>query len=163
MANNIGASRREKKKGLNSSRDKHVRHETQGGGGRRTCHTFDPGSELRLGGRAERKTKKMNGKEGKNGQQAGGLPLLLFHPHSPVYRHLIRFVLVVHLDVLVNPEYPMADPRRSMIEVYPKLSEAPHLRSSIPPPKIDSSKNRNASRRIILWIESTKLFFRDQD
>ena len=47
----------------------------------------------------------------------------------------------------------------STIEVHPKLSEAPHLRSSIPRPKIDFSKNKNTSRRIIPWPKSTKRFF----
>ena len=46
-----------------------------------------------------------------------------------------------------------------MIEVHPKFSEAPHLRSSIPHPKTDFSKNQIASRRIIPWPESTKRFF----
>ena len=43
------------------------------------------------------------------------------------------------------------------IEVRPKFSEAPHLRSSIPHPKIDFSKTQFASQRIVpLLPESTK-------
>ena len=42
-----------------SSRDKHARHEPYRGGGRRSCYTCDPGSELRLGGREKRTTKKV--------------------------------------------------------------------------------------------------------
>ena len=52
--------------------------------------------------------------------------------------------------------------RSTIIEVHPNFSEAPHLRSSIPPPKTDSSKNQIASRRIIPWPESTNVFFRNQ-
>ena len=51
-----------------------------------------------------------------------------------------------------------------MIEVPPKFSEAPHLRSSIPHPKTDFSKNQIASQQIIVpWPESTKRFFRNRD
>ena len=58
----------------------------------------------------------------------------------------------------------MAPKRRSTIEVHPSFSEAPHLRSSVPRPKTGSSKNQNASRRIIPWPKSTKrFFFRNQD
>ena len=46
-----------------------------------------------------------------------------------------------------------------MIAVHPEFTEAPHLRSSIPHPKTDFSKNQIASRRIIPWPESTKRFF----
>ena len=48
---------------------------------------------------------------------------------------------------------------RSTIEVHPKYSEFTPLRSSIPHPKTDFSKNQNASRRIIPWPKSTKRFF----
>ena len=48
--------------------------------------------------------------------------------------------------------------RRSTTEVHPKFSEAPHLRSSIPHPKTDFSKNQIASRRIIPWPKPTKRF-----
>ena len=43
-----------------------------------------------------------------------------------------------------------------MIEVHPNFSEAPDLRSSIPYPKTDLSKNQLASRRITPWPQSTK-------
>ena len=46
-----------------------------------------------------------------------------------------------------------------MVEVHTIVSEAPHLRSSIPHPKTDFSKNQIASRRIIPWPKSTKPFF----
>ena len=49
--------------------------------------------------------------------------------------------------------------RRSKIEVHPNFSESPHLRSSIPHPKTDFSKNYNGSRRIIPWrSKSTERF-----
>ena len=46
-----------------------------------------------------------------------------------------------------------------IIEIPPRFSEAPHLRSSIPHPKTDFSKNQIASRRILPWAESTNVFF----
>ena len=46
--------------------------------------------------------------------------------------------------------------RRSTIEVHPKFSEAPHLRSSVPHPKTDVSTNQNASPRIISSPKSKK-------
>ena len=49
--------------------------------------------------------------------------------------------------------------RCSTIEVHPNFSEAPFLRSSIPLPKTDFSKNQIASRRIIPLPESTIVFF----
>ena len=46
------------------------------------------------------------------------------------------------------------------IEVHPKLSEAPHLSSSIPRPRIDIIENQFALRPIIIpWPESTKRFY----
>ena len=41
--------------------------------------------------------------------------------------------------------------RRSTIEIHPSFSEAPHLRSSVPYPITDFSKNQIASRWIIPW------------
>ena len=49
--------------------------------------------------------------------------------------------------------------RRSAIDIHPIFSEAPRLRSSIPHPKTDFSKNQHASRRIIPWPKPTKRFF----
>ena len=49
--------------------------------------------------------------------------------------------------------------RSTMIEVHPNVSEAPHLRSSIPLPKIDFSKTQNASRRIIPYGPSLQNVF----
>ena len=48
--------------------------------------------------------------------------------------------------------------RRSTIEVHPTFSEAPRVRSSIPHPRTDFSKNQIASWRIISWSESRKRF-----
>ena len=46
------------------------------------------------------------------------------------------------------------------MEVHPKTkSEDPHLRSSMPHPKADFSKNQNKSRRVIPWPESSKRYF----
>ena len=42
------------------------------------------------------------------------------------------------------------------MEVHPNFSEAPHLRSSIPHPKTESSKNQIESRRIIPWPKYAK-------
>ena len=38
-------------------------------------------------------------------------------------------------------------------------SEDPHLRSSMPHPKADFSKNQNESRRVIPWPEPSKRYF----
>ena len=48
--------------------------------------------------------------------------------------------------------------RHSTIEVHPTLSEAPHLRSSIPHPNTDFRKNQNALGRLTPWPKSTKRF-----
>ena len=56
--------------------------------------------------------------------------------------------------------------RSSAIEVHPNISEASHLRSSIPQPKTDFRKNQIAPRRIIPWPDSStkkRFFFRNQD
>ena len=49
--------------------------------------------------------------------------------------------------------------RHSTIEVHPAVSDAPHLRSSIPHPKPNFSKTQIASRRTIPWSDSRKRFF----
>ena len=49
--------------------------------------------------------------------------------------------------------------RRSTIDVHPNFSAAPHLGSSVPLPKTAFSKNKNASRPIFPWSESTFFFF----
>ena len=55
--------------------------------------------------------------------------------------------------------YCSHNPRHSTIEVHPKFSEAPHLRSSIPHPITDFSKNQKASRRKLPGPKSTTSFF----
>ena len=47
------------------------------------------------------------------------------------------------VNALVDAYAPL---RRSTVEVHPETSEAPHLRSSIPRPGNDLSKNQIASR-----------------
>ena len=47
----------------------------------------------------------------------------------------------------------------STIEVPPRLSEAPHLRSSIPHPNTRFGQNQIAFRRIIPWPKYTKTSF----
>ena len=49
--------------------------------------------------------------------------------------------------------------RRSTIEVHPNFSEAPHVRSSIPLPKPEFSRNQNASRRIFPYGPSLQNVF----
>ena len=49
--------------------------------------------------------------------------------------------LLKRSEAQVDPGGQLQQERRSTIEVHPKFSEAPHLRSSIPHPKTEFSKN----------------------
>ena len=70
-----------------------------------------------------------------------------------------RIYLVYHSSIRITT----FQQERSTIEVHPKVSEAPHSRSSIPHPKTDFRKNRIASRGILPWSKCTiASFFRDK-